>query len=102
MRCAHGGLPRRGDGVDVGGVVNMGGYYDLYQLGTVRETERRKGHRGLFPWHPETIKTKVKNGTFPAPMKLGRKNVWKEEDIDAFKRTLEATAPVVPASQALV
>ena len=83
-------------------MVNMGGYYDLYQLGTVRETERKKGHRGLFPWHPETIKRRVKNGTFPAPMKLGRKNVWKEEDIDAFKRVLEAGEKSVPAASALV
>ena len=80
----------------------MGGYYDLYQLGTVRETERKKGHRGLFPWHPETIKKKVANGTFPAPMKLGRKNVWKEEDIDAFIRALEAGAVPVPTPQAVV
>ena len=70
----------------------MGGYYDLYQLGTVRETARTKGHRGLFPWHPETIKTKVKTGQFPPPMKLGRKNVWKEEDIREFMATLESMA----------
>ena len=76
----------------------MGGYYDLYQLGTVRETERTKGHRGLFPWHPETIKTKVKNGTFPAPLKLGRKNVWKEEVIREFMAALEGN---VPPAQAL-
>ncbi|MBQ9526703.1 MAG: hypothetical protein IJR68_03755 [Fretibacterium sp.] len=59
----------------------MVGYYDLYQLGTVRETERMKGHRGLFPWHPATIRRMVVQGTFPAPMKLGRKNAWKAEVI---------------------
>jgi len=70
----------------------MSGYYDLYQLGTVRETERTKGHRGIFPWHPKTIMNRVKEGTFPAPLKFGRKNIWKEEDIADFKRVLEAAS----------
>lgn len=80
----------------------MTGYLDLYALGTVRETASVKEHLGLFPWHPKTIMARVKNGTFPAPIKLGRKNVWREEDIDAFKRVLEAGASPVPAAQAVV
>lgn len=61
------------------------GYYDLYQISSTRETARTKEHRGILPYHPNTISGWVKKGEFPKPIKgLGNRNLWPKEVIHRF------------------
>jgi hypothetical protein len=40
--------------------------------------------RKALPYHPQTIRKKSKDGTFPAPVELSLcRFVWLEEDIDS-------------------
>lgn len=71
-----------------------GGFYDMYELATARETDKRKGHVGRFPWHRRTIERMIARGEFPAPVKLagGYKNLWRKADIHKFEQELAEAA----------
>lgn len=61
------------------------GYYDLYQISSTRETKRTKEHKGILPFHPNTIMNWVRLGAFPQPIKgLGGRNLWGKSIIHQF------------------
>ena len=65
------------------------GYYDLYQISSTRETKRTKGHKGILPFHPNTIMNWVRMGKFPEPIKgLGSRNIWEKSVIHQFAEGL--------------
>lgn len=57
-----------------------------------------RGKVGLLPISPASVWRKVKNGTFPAPLKLGtRTTVWKVADL---RRWMAEQGAVNPQPQA--
>lgn len=69
------------------------GYYNLFQLTSQRDTEKRKEHMGIFPWSRMTLLRMVKDGKFPAPaIKIAGQNMWRKNDVHEFIKKLEAMA----------
>ena len=67
------------------------GYYDLYQISSTRETARTKEHRGILPYHPNTIMNWVREGKFPRPVRgMGSRNMWLKTDIHQYIRDVAA------------
>ncbi|MCG9027354.1 AlpA family phage regulatory protein [Laribacter hongkongensis] len=61
----------------------------LPQTGFVRQStlvgDRRTGTPGILPFSASTLWRRVRNGTFPAPVKLScRVTAWKVESVRAF------------------
>ena len=44
----------------------------------------KEGVAGRVGMHPSTIYAEIKEGRFPAPVKLGRSSRWLESEIDAW------------------
>lgn len=60
-------------------------------VGTIKG--RREGQRGILPFGPALLWRKVKDGTFPAPVKLSEGiTAWPADKVDAWiqKRSEEA------------
>lgn len=55
----------------------------LLSFGNLRS---EKGH----PLSRAQTHRKVRNGTFPAPIKIGTRNAWIEEEYDAYIEALRA------------
>ena len=54
-------------------------YIRINELATI------SGKGGLMPFSPATIWRKVKDGTFPKPVKLGERiTAWHMDDIEAW------------------
>ena len=54
-------------------------YIRINELATI------SGKGGLMPFSPATIWRKVKDGTFPKPIKLGERiTAWHMDDIEAW------------------
>ena len=54
----------------------------VYRMAVLANT---KNNQGLLPVSPATIWRWVKNGTFPAPFKLGQNTtVWDASEVDAW------------------
>ena len=64
-------------------------YFDkLPQSGFIRQSELIPN---LIPFSPATLWRKVKDGTFPAPVKLSeRVTAWRVEDIRAWMQSRTA------------
>jgi prophage regulatory protein len=51
----------------------------------INELATNSGKGGLMPFSPATIWRKVKEGTFPKPVKLGERiTAWHMDDIEAW------------------
>ena len=74
------------------------GFYSLYQLYTTRETERQKEHCGVFPWGRTKILRLVRQKEFPAPVKVGRGNVWKKGVIHRYEELIGAGVALAEAA----
>ena len=58
---------------------NINPYGSLPDIGFIRQSQLIPS---IFPFSPATLWRKVKDGTFPKPVKLGpRITAWKVEDI---------------------
>ena len=61
----------------------------LPQTGFVRQStlvgDRRTGTPGILPFSASTLWRRVRNGTFPAPLRLSeRVTAWRAEDVRAW------------------
>ena len=61
----------------------------LPQTGFVRQPllvgDRRTGTPGILPFSASTLWRRVRNGTFPAPLRLSeRVTAWRAEDVRAW------------------